>query len=175
MAPVYKDIELGKKQALGEITNDLRGWLVKYSDNEYDGIIPSGDIIDEIEKVIPEDEFRKIIQGKSTESKYQELSKILNSMTNEAVSIKSKVEVIDKAEGYYFDTTFNKQKLETDLYDLDKYANTKQGFDNRKEFIKTKMKNVGSIELDEPTAKKYNLEKGKYNLEEHPELLKSFI
>ena len=174
MAPVYKDIELGKKQALGEITNDLRGWLVKYSDNEYDGIIPSGDIIDEIEKVIPEDEFRKIIQGKSTESKYQELSKILNSMTNEAVSIKSKVEVIDKAEGYYFDTTFNKQKLETDLYDLDKYANTKQGFDNRKEFIKTKMKNVGSIELDEPTAKKYNLEKGKYNLEEHPELLKEF-
>ena len=174
MAPVYKDIELGKKQVLGEITNDLRGWFVKHSDNEYDGIIPSGDIIDEIEKIIPEEEFRKIIQGKSTESKYQELSKILNSMTNEAVSIKSKVEVIDKAEGYYFDTTFNKQKLETDLYDLDKYANTKQGFDNRKEFIKTKMKNVGSVELDENTAKKYSLEKGKYNLEEHPELLKEF-
>lgn len=174
MSPVYKDIELGKKQALGEITDDLRGWLVKYSDKEYDGIIPSGDIIDELEKVIPEDEFRKIIQGKATEQKYQELSKILNSMTNEAVSVKSKVEVVDKTEGYYFDTTFNKQKLETDLYDLDKYSNTEQGFNNRKEFIKTKMKNVGSVELDETTAKKYNLEKGKYNLEEHPELLKEF-
>lgn len=174
MAPVYKDIELGKKQALGEITDDLRGWLTKYSNNEYDGIIPTGDIIDELQKTIPEDEFRKAVQGKSTDPRFKELSKILNPMTNEAISIKSKIEVVDKTEGYYFDTVFNKQKFETDLYDLVEYSDTEQGFKNRETFIKTKMKNVRSIELDENTAKKYNLEKGKYTLEEHPELLKEF-
>ena len=174
MAPVYKDIELGKKQALGEITDDLRGWLTKYSNNKYDGITPTGDIIDELQKAIPEDEFRKIIQGKSTDPRFKELSKILNPITNEAISIKSKVEVVDKTEGYYFDTVFNKQKFETDLYDLVEYFNTEQGLKNIEDFIKTKMKNVRSIELDETTAKKYNLEKGKYTLEEHPELLKEF-
>lgn len=174
MTPVYKDIELGKKQALGEITDDLRGWLTKYSNNKYDGITPTGDIIDELQKAIPEDEFRKIIQGKSTDPRFKELSKILNPITNEAISIKSKVEVVDKTEGYYFDTVFNKQKFETDLYDLVEYFNTEQGLKNIEDFIKTKMKNVRSIELDETTAKKYNLEKGKYTLEEHPELLKEF-
>ena len=174
MTPVYKDIELGKKQALGEITDDLRGWLTKYSNNEYDGIIPTGDIIDELQKAIPEDEFRKIIQGKSTDPRFKELSKILNPMTNEAISIKSKIEIVDKTEGYYFDTVFNKQKFETDLYDLVEYSNTEQGFKNIKDFIKTKMKNIGSIELDENTAKKYNLEKGKYTLKEHPKLLREF-
>ena len=175
MAPVYKDIELGKKQALGEITDDLRGWLTKYSNNEYDGIIPTGDIIDELQKAIPEDEFKKIIQGKSTDPRFKELSKILNPMTNEAISIKSKIEVVDKTEGYYFDTVFNKQKFETDLYDLDKYANTEQGFKNRNNFIEINMKNIGEeITLTRKKAKEYGLKGGTYKLKEHPELLKEF-
>lgn len=172
MKPVYSEIELGQKQALGEVADDLVKWNTKYK--KYDGIEPIADIIDETIEGISEEDFIKICQGKNTDDALKGLQEILNPMVKESVEIKSKTEILNKDEGFYIGTLYNKQEQ---MYDLYKIVNdAEMPIEEKMEFIRTQLKDIGrNVAIDENTAKNYELKKsGYYSIEEHPELLKEF-
>lgn len=176
MKPLYTEIELGQRQALGEMADELVGWNIK--NKKYDGITPIGDIIDETIEGISDEELIKICQNRSKNGKYKNLTSILSKWTKESVEIKSQSQILDKEEGFYFDTLYNKQHLMTDLYDLTsaETIDVELLVRKRMDYIKGQLKNIGrNVPIDDITAKKYGLKKGGYfNLEEHPELLKEF-
>lgn len=150
MAPVYKTIELGQEQALGEINNSLCGWIER--NMQYDGVTPSGDIIDEVvSKFEDKQSFVRIIRGKAIDDKEKELGKIVNPYLNECISIKSKKEVVDKTEGYYFGTTVNTQEFMKTLTNLQKENFTEE---NRVAFINTQLKDIMDNLEGKTTAEK---------------------
>ena len=176
MKPLYTEIELGQRQALGEMADKLVGWNIK--NKKYDGITPIGDIIDETLDGVSDEEFVKICQNRNKNDKYKNLMPILSKWTKEAVEIKSQSQILDKEEGFYIDTLHNKQHLMADVYDLTSAETIDVELLARKrmDYIKGQLKNIGrNVPIDDITAKKYGLKKGGYfNLEEHPELLKEF-
>lgn len=169
MKPLYSEIELGQRQVLGEIADKLVGWNIK--NKKYDGITPIGDIIEETIDGISDDEFIKIFQNKNKNEKYNELSSILHNWLKESVEIKSKSQILNKDDGFYFDSVYNKQHLMNDLHDFIK--NPELLSSERANYIKGQLKNIGkNVYIDDATAKQYGYKKGGYfNLEKNPELI----
>lgn len=153
MAPVYKTIELGQEQALGEINNVLCGVLER--NMQYDGITPAGDIISEIANSFPDNKaFVRMIRGKTEDMKENELSQVLTPYIVESISIKSKKDIVDKTEGYFFDTTIDKRNFSKRLIDL-QTENFSE--DDRVKFLATQLKDIGADIEAKSTAEKLRL------------------
>lgn len=169
MKPVYTEIKLGQRQAMGEIANELVGWNIK--NKQYDGITPIADIIKETTEGYTPEKFVSIIRGKAVEEKDIELGKILNKHVIESIEVKSQNKIFDKTEGYYFDTTINKQHFMHDLKELNDYLILEE---DRKKFILGQLKDLGeNIYLDDVKAKEYGYNKsGNYSMRENNNLLK---
>ena len=166
--PVYTEISLGRKQALGEIAEELGNWGIK--NNKYDGITPVGDYIDTIIKDIEPDELVRLYQNKSKDPAYKDLQPILHKYINEFVGIKAKKDLSYKENGFYINTLYNKQHLMTMI------RNSYEDENNTYNFIKGQLKEIGEkVYLDEKQAKDVGLEKaGFYSFKENPkEMLKA--
>lgn len=167
--PIFTEVELGKKQALGEIADDLSGYIIK--NRKYDGVTPIGNILSKVVKDIEPEEMIKIWQGKSLDPRYKELQKILHNYMNEFVSIKAEKDLMAKETGFYLNTLYNKQHFE---------VNIKQALDMFTEFgeldrelILGQLKNIGEkVFVNEEEATRLGLNAGYYSLEETPVLLK---
>lgn len=172
MKPVYSEIELGQRQVLGEIADKLVSWNIK--NKKYDGITPIGDIVKETIEGISDDKLVKIFQNKNEDEQYKELSSLFHDLLKQAVEIKSKSQILNKDDGFYFDSVYNKQHLMNDLHDFIK--NPELLSNERANYIKGQLKNIGeNIHLDDATAKQYGYKKGGYfNLEKNPELINEF-
>ena len=175
--PIYTEVELGRAQALGEIADDLIGWLIK--GEKYDGITPTGDIISEVTSRVNTEDFIRLVQGKSENPELKDLQNILHRYVNEFVSIKSGTDVSYKEKGFYLDTLYNKQHIMTELYNITGSTKNKILFDEdgAKAFIKGQLKDVGEkVFINGDEAIRYGLGKaGYYDIEENPIILKKFL
>ncbi|MDK4481545.1 hypothetical protein MWG07_10110 [Fusobacterium necrophorum] len=170
--PIYTEVGLAKQQALGEVADDLSGWLIK--NGKYDGVTPVGNILSQVTDKIETDEMVRIWQGKSKRQEHQELQKILRNYINEFISIKSGEDVMGKEQGFYIDTLYNKQHFMTKLTDL--ADNIEVLSDDVENMIKSQLKNIGeNIVLEEEDAALYGLGSGTYSLENTPQLLKKLL
>lgn len=165
--PLHTEITLGRKQALGEIADELSSWSIK--NNKYDGISNLGDYLDTVIKDIDTEELVRMYQGKSKDPKYKDLQPILEKYIKEFVSIKSEQDLSYKENGFYLNTLYNKQHIMTKINSLE----TPEEIDG---FIKGQMKDIGSkVFLTEKEALDVGLGKeGFYSINENPaELLKA--
>lgn len=168
MKPLHTEISLGRKQALGEIAEELGGWSIK--NNKYDGVSNVGDYLDTVLKDIDPEELVRIYQGKSKDPAYKDLQPILHKYINEFVSIKSKTDLTYKEDGFYINTLYNKQHIMTKLKSIENNPEEILGF------IKGQMKDIGSkVFLTEKEALAVGLKgKGFYSIDKNPaELLKA--
>ena len=172
MKPIYSEIQLGQRQAIGEISSELVGWNIK--NKQYDGVTPVADIIEETVEGYSPEKFVSILRGKAVDEKDIELSKILNPRVIESIEIKSQSQIFDKTEGYYFDTTINKQHLMHDIKELNDFVSLEN---DRKNFISGQLKDIGeNVPLDKKTAEKYGYKKaGYYSMNKDNNLLKEFF
>lgn len=168
MKPVYTEISLGRKQALGEIAEELGSWGIK--NNKYDGITPVGDYLDTIIKDIEPDELVRLYQNKSKNPAYKDLQPILHKYINEFVGIKAKKDLSYKESGFYINTLYNKQHIMTVM------RNSLEDDNSTYNFIKGQLKDIGEkVYLDEKQATDVGLSKaGIYSFKENPkEMLKA--